>query len=119
MSRIVTEREAAYLQHLQRAKSLGIALSEYCRRNDLRVKEWYQVRRDMVQKGVMSRTQGSGRRNALRPSATAFVALRLATTPPATSTTACSIRHPSGWMIECASVPPASWLNALVGGVHR
>jgi len=69
-------REAAYLQHLQRAKSLGVALSEYCSRNDLRAKEWYQVR-DVVKKGVMNRTQGSGRQNALRLSATAFVPVRL------------------------------------------
>lgn len=119
MSKAATERETAYLQHLERAKSLGIALSEYCRRNELRVEEWYQVRRDMVRKGLTSRTQGSGRQDGSRRPAPAFLALRVATAPPATATTACSIRHPSGWTIECASLPPASWLSGLVSGAHR
>jgi hypothetical protein len=62
MSATEAEREAAYLEHLQGAKALMISLSEYCRRNNLQVKEWYQVRRHMVQKGLMTRTQGCGRR---------------------------------------------------------
>lgn len=119
MTVTVEERETAYLQHLQRAKSLGIALSEYCRRNDLRVKEWYQVRRDMVHKGLMSRTQGSGRQSGSRAPATAFVPVRVATPAPAAARTPCLIRHPSGWTIECASLPPASWLSGLVSGVPR
>ena len=119
MSGTLTERETVYLEHLQRAKALRIPLSEYCRRNDLRVKEWYQVRRDMVQKALMARTQGGGQRNGSRPPATAFVPVRLTTAPPAAAATPCLIRHPSGWMIECASLPAASWLNALVAGVHR
>lgn len=41
MSATVAEREAAYLEHLQGAKTLGISLCEYCRRNGLQVKEWY------------------------------------------------------------------------------
>jgi hypothetical protein len=119
MSATVAEREAAYLEHLQGAKALRISLSEYCRRNNLQVKEWYQVRRHMVQKGLMTRTQGGGRRNGSRSPATAFVPVRLTTEPPAAATTPCLIRHPSGWMIECASLPAASWLNQLVAGVHR
>ena len=120
MSGTVAEREAAYLEHLQRAKALGISLSEYCRRNELQVKEWYQVRRHMVQKGLMTRTQGGGRRNGSRPPAAAFVPVRLTTAPPAAAAAApCLIRHPSGWMIECASLPAASWLSELVAGVHR
>lgn len=118
----VSERETAYLAHLHRAKSLGIALAEYCRRNDLRVKEWYQVRRDMVQKGLMSRTQRNGRQNASRPPASAFAAVRVTATPIASAATVamvCRIRHPSGWAIECASLPPASWLNGLVAGERR
>jgi hypothetical protein len=119
MSATVAQREAAYLEHLQGAKALGISLSEYCRRNDLRVEEWYQVRRQMVQKGLMTRTQGGGRRNRSRPPVTAFAPVRLTAAPPAAAATPCLIRHPSGWMIECTSLPAASWLNALVVGVHR
>ncbi|HEY6454518.1 MAG TPA: hypothetical protein VIY90_04475 [Steroidobacteraceae bacterium] len=119
MSATVAEREAAYLEHRQRAKALRISLSEYCRRNDLQVKEWYQVRRHMVHKGLMARTQGGGRRNGSRAPATAFVPVRLTTAAPAAPPTPCLIRHPSGWMIECASLPAANWLNALVAGVPR
>lgn len=73
----------------------------------------------MVQKGLLTRTQGGGRRNGSRPAVAAFVPVRLTTAPPATATTPCLIRHPSGWTIECASLPAASWLDALVAGVHR
>ena len=63
---VLTEREAAYAEHVRRAKSQGISLSEYCRRNELRVGEWYQVRRELVRKGLMSRTRHEGQRNAAR-----------------------------------------------------
>lgn len=120
MSGTEAEREAAYLQHLQRAKGLRISLCEYCRRNGLQVKEWYQVRRHMVQKGLVPGTLGGGRRNGSRPPAAAFVPVRLTTaTPAAPTTTRCLIRHPSGWMIECASLPAANWLSALVAAVQR
>jgi len=40
---------------------------------------------------------------------------------PAASSAAsgCRLHHRSGWMIECAELPEASWLQALVqGGEH-
>lgn len=119
MAGSVSEREAAYLQHVEGAKSLGISLSEYCRRHDLRVNEWYQVRRQMVHKGLASRTRRSGRRNGSRPAARGFLPVRVITPSPAMGPTGCSIRHPSGWTIECASLPAASWLNQLVTGMHH
>jgi len=50
----------------------------------------------------------------------AFVGVRIAPAPGAAATgAACRIRHPSGWVIECASWPEASWMAALfAGGTH-
>ena len=42
----------------------------------------------------------------------------VALTPP-TATTVCRIRHPSGWMIECASYPDVSWVSAVMSGEAR
>ena len=113
---VLTEREAAYAEHVRRAKSQGISLSEYCRRNELRVGEWYQVRRELVRKGLMSRTRHEGQRNAARLPASVFAKVQVTTTAALMS---CRIRHPSGWTIECASLPPVGWLNGLLVGLQR
>ena len=112
----LTEREAAYAEHVRRAKLQGISLLEYCRQNELRVGEWYQVRRELVRKGLMSRLRYEGRRTAARLPALAFAAVRVTATPVAMAGMGCRMRHPSGWTIECASLPPASWLSAVVAG---
>ncbi|MEJ0008298.1 MAG: hypothetical protein WDM77_18530 [Steroidobacteraceae bacterium] len=109
----VTEREAAYLEHRRRAAAQQLPLSEYCRRNGLRVGEWYQVQRGLSRKGTTNRT-GSEKAPATR-----FVPVRVTGGAVVSATVmamGCRIGHPSGWMIECASLPPASWLNGVVRG---
>ena len=109
----VTEREAAYLEHRRRAAAQHLPLSEYCRRNGLRVGEWYQVQRGLARKGAVNRTDGEKAQSAsfapVRVTGSAMVSA------PAVAM-GCRIRHPSGWMIECVSLPPASWLNEVVRG---
>ena len=102
----LSERETGYLEHLRQAAAQRIALTEYCRRHEL------------VRKGLMSGVHKSGSRNGPRPAGAAFLPVRIASTPPATTMMACSIRHRSGWTIECASLPPVVWLNALVSGAQ-
>lgn len=109
----VTEREAGYLEHRRRAAAQHLSLSEYCRRNDLRVGEWYQVQRGLARKAAVDRTRGedgpAARFAPVRVTGSAMVSA-------ATMPMGCRIRHPSGWTIECVTLPPASWLNEVVLG---
>ena len=50
----LSERGTAYLEHLRQSAAQGIALTEYCRRHELRVEDWYQDRRELVRKGLIS-----------------------------------------------------------------
>ena len=109
----VTEREAAYLEHRRRAAAQHLPLSEYCRRNGLRVGEWYQVQRGLARKDAVSRPGGEkGQPVRFAPVRVADGAVVSATVVPM----GCRIRHPSGWAIECVNLPPASWLNEVVRG---
>jgi hypothetical protein len=110
----LSERERACLAHLEEAKRLGINFSQYCREHDLRVHHWSRAKRDLIRKGMLS-----AGRLGLRSKGGAFLPVRIApvaTLPATASIPACRIRHPSGWAIECVSLPEVSWLSALVTG---
>jgi hypothetical protein len=112
-STTVTEREAAYLEHRRRAAAQQLPLSEYCRRNGLRVNEWYQVQRGLTRKGGANRTGNE------RAQPASFAPVRVTGSAMVSASavpTGCRIRHPSGWTIECVNLPPASWLNDVVRG---
>ena len=110
----LSERERACLVHRDEAKRLGVNFSRYCREKDLSIHQWSWVKRALVRKGVISE-----RRRVDRSQAAGFVPVRIApaaTMATTTATTVCRIRHPSGWTIECASYPEASWMTALMSG---
>ena len=109
----LSERERACLAHLDEAKRLGVNFSRYCREKHLSMHQWTWIKRALVRKGVVSE-----RRPVERPKAAGFVPVRMAPAAAAavTTTTVCRIRHPSGWTIECASYPEASWMSALLSG---
>jgi hypothetical protein len=107
----LNDRERACLAYLDEAKKLGVSFSRYCRDKALKRNEWAWVKRALVRKGVIS---GRGRPEKAKPAG--FVPVRIAPTASATTTTLCRIRHPSGWTIECASLPDAGWLSALMSG---
>jgi hypothetical protein len=106
----LSERERACLAHLEEAKKLGMSFSRYCRDRQISMHQWSWIKRALVRKGVIG-----GRRRGERPEAAGFVPVRIAP-PVSTATTVCRIRHPSGWMIDCASYPEASWMLALMSG---
>jgi hypothetical protein len=106
----LNERELTCLGHLEEAKKLGLNFSRYCREKDLSFHQWAWVKRVLVRKGVIGE-----RRQAEASKVAGFVSVRVAA-PVATTTTVCRIRHPSGWLIECASYPEASWVLALLSG---
>jgi hypothetical protein len=109
----LNERERACLGHLEQAKRLGVSFSRYCRDKELRLHQWAWVKRVLVRKGVISE-----RRGGVEPKAVVgFAPVRVG--PAAATATGCRIRHPSGWMIECAGYPEVSWLLALLSGEAR
>ena len=103
----LSEKERACLAHHRQAQALGISFAEYCRQRDLRVNQWYWVRSGLVRKGVIA---SDAKAEAGKPAGFAPVHI----TPSASGTAACRIRHPSGWVIECDSVPQAQWLSELI-----
>ncbi len=113
----LSERERECLAYLEEAKRLGVSFAKYCRKKELSAHQWMWVKRALVRKGVVD-----GRRRTVQPKAAAFLPVRVAPAPTVVATvaaTACRIRHPSGWTIECAGYPAASWLSALVSGETR
>jgi hypothetical protein len=109
----LSDRERACLAYLDEAKKLGVSFSRYCREKELKLHEWSWVKRVLIRKGVIRE-----RRRAERAKPAGFVPVRIApaAVAAATATTVCRIRHPSGWTIECASFPAASWMSALLSG---
>jgi hypothetical protein len=105
----LSERERACLAHLEEAKKLGVSFSQYCRDRQISMHQWTWIKRALVRKGVIGK-----RRQAERSKAAGFVPVRVA--PAAAAMPTCRIRHPSGWTIECASYPEASWMSALMLG---
>jgi hypothetical protein len=102
--------EKDLLEHLEAAKSQGVPLSQYCRTAALNVSLLYNIRRQLVKRGVLPR-----QRAVAKPvSKKAFVAVRV-TPPTVASGGACRLRSPSGWVIECASWPESSWMRDLMG----
>jgi len=113
----LSDREQACLSHLEEAKKLGVSFSHYCREKQMSMHQWTWIKRALVRKGVIDRPRPP---KVTKP--VAFVPVRIApvaTVIPPTAATVCRIRHPSGWMIECASYPDVSWVSAVMSGEAR
>ena len=113
----LTERERTCVEHFRQAAERGGGFAEYCRSNGLKANEWHAVKHGMMLKGLLP----PGKRPvAKRPKRkrSGFAPVRLARSggPIPLATPACRVRHPSGWVIECASLPEARWLAALMAG---
>jgi hypothetical protein len=107
----LSERERACLTHLEEAKKLGVSFSQYCRDQQISMHQWTWIKRALLRKGVIGK-----RGRADQPKTAGFVPVRVAA-PVAAEMPVCRIRHSSGWTIECASYPDASWMSALMSGV--
>jgi hypothetical protein len=117
----LTLRESVALEHLQKAEELGVSVAEYCRTFEIDLKDLYNTKRSLVCKGAIT-AKAKDFDEAAEPNATGeFVSVVV--TPPAAAALAvgpvCSIRHPSGLVIDCAAFPPVEWLTALVSGARR
>ena len=111
-------REREYLEHLGQALAQKLTLAEYCRARGLRAQRLYSVSSKLAGKGYVSHRTAEV--VAKPPQSTnQFMAVRVAPVTTNSSAAVCRLRHPSGWMIECMDLPPASWMAALVqGGEH-
>lgn len=105
----LTKKEREYLEHSRQAQELGISFAEYCRQKGLAANPWYWVRSRLVRKGVLS-----GRDKAEGHESAGFAPVHVVSS----SATACRISHPSGWVIECESLPQAQWLTTLLSGAR-
>ena len=75
----------------------------------LSVHALYSARRALKEKGVLP---GSPKRRQVRKKPEKFIAVRVAESVP---TVVCRVRHPSGWVVECASWPDPRWMQELTG----
>ena len=130
----LNEAERTCVDHLRQAQVLGVSLAEYCRSFDLDLSKWYRVKQVLARKGVVvtatsvSVAEVSDVDPAAEEKAVPFARVQIAATPaapaPASSArdavgVACRIVHPSGWIVECGTLPQASWLAAvLAAGQH-
>jgi hypothetical protein len=114
MSEGLTDKQQRALEHVERARSAGMSLSDYARAEGVEVRPIYDSMGALRKKGKLASPAPRTR--------SAFVSVRVkpdAAAPiPATSSTAggkliCRLRIGAA-TIECAEWPPASWLAALV-----
>lgn len=109
----LTAAEQQYLERAKAAEGEGMSLVQYYRANGLSVYSLYNVRRRLIQKGVVAR--GRAAWSTARPKMDAFVAVRVVEPAEGPRSNVCRLCHPSGWVIECLSWPEPSWLAALAG----
>jgi hypothetical protein len=111
----LTEREWRVLEHLRRAEELKLGLAQYARATGVAVNE-ISGKQALVRKGVIpGRVRVAEREDEEMP-AGGFVAVHVAPRFGSGNSPTCQIRHPSGVVVECSSLPPAAWVTALLSG---
>lgn len=112
----LTERERRVLDHLQRAEELKLGLAQYARQTGVAVNEIYSGKQSLERKGVIpGRVRVDEHEEEDRPTG-GFVAVHVAPRFGSGNSPVCQIRHPSGVVVECSSLPPATWVTALLSG---
>jgi hypothetical protein len=114
MSKDLTDKQQRALEHVERARSAGMTLSDYARAEGVEVRPIYDSMVALRKKGMLT--------PRVPRAQSAFVSVRVKrdSTAPTTATPAiagskliCRLRLGAA-TIECAEWPPASWLAALV-----
>jgi hypothetical protein len=115
----LTEGEQQALEQMREAQAQGSTLKAYAAQKGLNLGQLYDLRRRLVRKGAFGAQPARKPRKSRK--ASAFVPVRVvpAATVSGTTSLTCRLLHPSGWMLECDGLPPASWVAAvLTGGAH-
>ena len=114
MGKGLTDKQQLALEHVERARSAGMSLSDYARAHGVEVRPIYDSMAALRKKGML--TPAAAREQS------AFVSVRVkrestVATPAepsvAGSKLICRLRIGAA-MIECAEWPPASWLVQLL-----
>lgn len=100
----LTKQEQRALEHLQQAQALGVSLREYAEAHGLDVKDLYYRKARLIRKGLLA-----GRDGLPRQFVPVEVKPGIAEDPETFRLT-----HSSGWTIECARLPEATWVASLV-----
>jgi hypothetical protein len=114
MSKDLTDKQQRALEHVERARSAGMTLSDYARAEGVEVRPIYDSMAALRKKGMLTLS--------VPRTKSAFVSVRVKRdsampTPGAPSTAGgkliCRLRIGTA-TIECAEWPPASWLAVLL-----
>ena len=108
----LTRAERRFLERAAEAQQQGVTLEEYYRASGLSVGWLGNIRRQLQGKGVVV-PEPTARSAVVTRGKFVEVCVRAATRNEGSAV--CRVRHPSGWMIECASWPEPSWMRALTG----
>jgi len=113
---VLTEREQQALEQMREAQAQGSTLKAYAVQKGLNLGQLYDLRRRLVRKGAFG--VQPQRKLRKRRKASAFVPVRVvpAAAVPSDSSIRCRVLHPSGCVLECDGLPPASWVAALLTG---
>jgi len=106
MSTVLTDKQRQALEHVERARSSGMRLSDYARARGVGIRAIYDGMAALRKKGVLA-PPASG-------DASAFVAVRVEPTIPS-SGVMCRLRI-GAVTIECAQWPPVAWVATLALG---
>jgi hypothetical protein len=93
-----------------------VGLAQYARETGVAVNEIYSGKQSLVRKGVIPGRIRVDEADDEEIAAGGFVAVHMAPRFGSGNSPACQIRHPSGVVLECSSLPPAAWVTALLSG---
>jgi hypothetical protein len=111
----LTEGDKRTLEHVRRARSEGILLSEYGKGHGLSAAALYMAKSRLKREGKLT----SGLPVAARPTLGEFIGVQLAPSPRSIDGAGrCRLRHPSGWMSAriCLMCPGCGlfWQEAIM-----
>ena len=123
----LTTRERHMLARLREAEELGVSLEYYASAFNVELRELQTMRQQLMRKGVLAAAGDAQGESPEKPQKPAFIPVRLvpsASAPPpatapvalGTAAMACRLVHPSGWTIECGSLPEVAWVRGLLAG---
>jgi len=104
------------LEHLQRAQAQGMSLNEYSRSAGIKVNQLYDARRRLARRGLLAEPSSGVVPAEPTKKTREFIAVRVASSATPVDQIVCRLRHPSGWVIECASWPQAAWMAEIFRG---
>lgn len=115
----LTERRQQALEQMREAQEQGSTLKDYAGKIGVDVRQLYELRRRLVRKGAFGPLPRRKARKSRKESAFVPVRVVAAASVPSAASVTCRLMHPSGWVLQCDGLPPASWIAAvLTGGTH-